>query len=53
MRHEGGLSIVVPGFAAGISAANFIAEAAVFRLTSEDRWLEVPPADIPRFLQVT
>jgi proteasome lid subunit RPN8/RPN11 len=52
VRHEGGLSIVVPEFAAGISAANFTAKAAVFRLSSEDRWLEVPPADIARFLQV-
>lgn len=52
VRHEGGLSIVVPGFASGISAANFTAKAAVFRLSSEDRWLEVPPADSARFLQV-
>jgi hypothetical protein len=52
VRHEGGLSIVVPAFASGISATNFTAKSAVFRLSREDRWLEVPPADIARFLLV-
>lgn len=53
VRHEGGLSIVVPRFAAGITAVNFMAKAAVFRLSREDHWREVAPADIPEFLQVT
>ncbi|SRR5260370_2496867 len=53
VRHEGGISIVVPRFAAGVTATNFMAKAAVFRLSSEDRWLEVPPADTPQFLQIT
>ena len=41
VRHQGGLSIVVPAFAADVTAANFEAEAAVFRLTREDHWLRV------------
>jgi proteasome lid subunit RPN8/RPN11 len=52
VRHEGGLSIVVPGFAADVTAANFEAESAVFRLTSEDRWLRVEPDELRGRLRI-
>lgn len=51
--HEGGLSIVVPQFAAAVTAANFVAEAAVFRLTKDDRWLRVSTDDLPDILRIT
>jgi proteasome lid subunit RPN8/RPN11 len=41
VRHVGGLSIVVPTFAFGATAANFETRSAVFCLTSDDRWLLV------------
>jgi proteasome lid subunit RPN8/RPN11 len=53
VRHEGGLSIVVPEFAAEVTAANFQTKSAVFRLTKDDRWLRVEPDDFPDFLRIT
>lgn len=53
VRHEGALSIVVPNFAAGTSADNFLSAAAVFRLTSDDRWLKVERSRLPELLRLT
>jgi proteasome lid subunit RPN8/RPN11 len=53
VRHEGGLSIVVPSFAADVTAANFEIAAAVFRLASDDRWLRVEPEKLPERLRIT
>jgi proteasome lid subunit RPN8/RPN11 len=53
LRHEGGLSIVVPSFAADVTVANFEAASAVFRLTSYDRWLRVERDELPECLLVT
>ena len=52
VRHESGLSIVVPEFAASLTAANFEAESAVFRLTSDDRWVRVGPDELPGWLRI-
>jgi proteasome lid subunit RPN8/RPN11 len=53
VRHEGGLSIVVPEFAADVTAANFEAESAVFRLTKDDHWLRVRTDELPDLLRIT
>lgn len=53
VRHEGALSIVVPNFAAGVDARNFLNMAAVFRLTGDDRWLEVRPDELDKKIRVT
>ncbi len=53
VRHEGGLSIVVPSFAADMRAADFEAASAVFRLTSDDRWLRVERDELPERLLIT
>jgi proteasome lid subunit RPN8/RPN11 len=53
LRHEGGLSIVVPSFAADVTAANFEVASAVFRLTSDDRWLRVEHDELPEHLRIT
>jgi proteasome lid subunit RPN8/RPN11 len=53
VRHEGGLSIVVPSFAADVTAANFEIASAVFRLTSDDRWLRIEPDKLPERLRIT
>jgi proteasome lid subunit RPN8/RPN11 len=53
VRHEGALSIVVPHFAQGVTADNFLAKTATFRLSAEDRWLPVLPDDLPRHLELS
>lgn len=53
VRHEGGLSIVVPWFGANVTAANFEAASAVFRLTSDDRWVRVEIDELPERLRIT
>jgi hypothetical protein len=53
VRHEGGLSIVVPTFAADTTVENFAAAAAVFHLTNQDRWQLVTTDDLPNFLRIT
>ncbi|WP_258767898.1 hypothetical protein [Bradyrhizobium arachidis] len=51
--HEGALSIVVPQFAKGVTAANFLDRSASFCLSPDDRWLEVPAHDLPQYLMLT
>lgn len=53
VRHEGALSIVVPYFAQGVTAENFLKETVTFRLSPEDRWLPVSPHDLPRHLELS
>ncbi len=53
VRHEGALSIVVPYFAVGVTAANFLEATATFRLSAEDRWLRVQPQELGLHLVVT
>jgi hypothetical protein len=44
---------VVPNFAAAIDAGGFLSAAAVFRLTSDDKWREVKREDIGGAIQLT
>lgn len=41
VRHEGGLSIVVPNFARSITTKTFFADSATYRLSRRDRWRRV------------
>lgn len=52
VRHEGALSFVIPYFARDTSAATFADRAALFRLSSQDRWLEIPRAKFGDHLTV-
>jgi proteasome lid subunit RPN8/RPN11 len=53
VRHEGALSIVVPDFAAGVTAANFLEMAATFRLSPTDQWIAVPQHELPDHLAIS
>jgi proteasome lid subunit RPN8/RPN11 len=53
VRHEGALSIVVPNFAAGVNVGNFLQSLATFRLSPDDRWLEVSRGELPLHLALT
>ena len=44
VRHEGGLSLVVPQFCQTTTAATFVKDAKVFRLDANDAFVEVAPA---------
>jgi hypothetical protein len=52
VRHEGALSLVVPYFAAGVTAENFADAIAAYRLSADDRWLEIGRADLPSYFEV-
>ena len=52
VRHEGALSLVVPYFALKTSSVNFMDDAKLFRLTSENRWVEVPNGQIEQWLVI-
>ena len=53
VRHVGALSLVLPYFALKTESHNFVHDAAVFVLSQENEWLEVPEADRYRFYQIT
>jgi hypothetical protein len=53
VRHEGALSVVVPNFAAGVNAGNFLQSVATFRLSPDDHWIEVSRAGLPLHLVLT
>jgi hypothetical protein len=38
MRHQGAISIVVPYFAEGVTASNFLEKSACFRLSANNEW---------------
>lgn len=44
VRHEGGLSLVVPRFCQTTTGATFVNDAKVFRLDADDQFIEVTPA---------
>lgn len=46
VRHEGALSLVLPYFALRTSEETFVEDTAVFRLSSENKWIEVPPNNV-------
>lgn len=53
VRHAGALSLVLPYFALKTALHNFVHDAAVFVLSQENQWLEVPAAERYRFYQIT
>lgn len=53
VRHAGALSLVLPYFALKTKQENFIRDAAVFVLSQENEWLEVPATDRHRFYQIS
>jgi hypothetical protein len=53
VRHAGALSLVLPFFALKTASDGFAHDAAVFVLSQENEWLEVPAADRHRFYQIT
>ncbi len=53
VRHEGAISIVVPSFAADVTAANFEKASAVYRLAGDDHWIRVEPYELPERLRIT
>lgn len=42
VRHIGAVSIVLPYFAQRTTAERFLSDAAVFQLSADNRWLQVP-----------
>jgi hypothetical protein len=52
VRHIGALSIVVPFFARGATAANFIERASTFALSPAGEWTETPRYRLADVLQV-
>lgn len=42
VRHVGAASVVIPYFAQQTHAGRFLADAAVFQLSPQNRWLQVP-----------
>ncbi|MDA9488839.1 Mov34/MPN/PAD-1 family protein [Bradyrhizobium sp. CCBAU 11361] len=46
VRHRGALSFVVPRFGAGSTVANFMDQTAIYRLSDDDRWIEVPDEEV-------
>jgi proteasome lid subunit RPN8/RPN11 len=53
VRHEGALSMVVPDFAAGVTAGNFLDKAATFRLSPTDQWLVVRQHELVHYLAIS
>lgn len=45
VRHEGALSLVIPDFAHRTTTATFLKDAAIFRLSSADKWEPVQQDD--------
>ena len=53
VRHAGALSLVLPYFALKTAPQNFVHDAAVFVLSQNNEWLEVPATDRNHFYQIT
>ena len=51
VRHVDALSLVLPYFARDVGVSSFFGEAAVFRLSSENEWCQVPRADVGRYVR--
>lgn len=52
IRHEGALSLVVPYFAGGTTAANFLGQTKIYQFSDEARWTEVPRENVHSWLQL-
>lgn len=53
IRHVGGLSLVLPRFAATTSPENFVRNAAVFRLSERNHWEGIPGKEVAQHYRVT
>jgi proteasome lid subunit RPN8/RPN11 len=53
IRHEGGLSIVVPRFALHTTQQSFLSDSAIYQLDQADEWQPVNLLDLPRILRVS
>lgn len=51
VRHVGALSLVIPWFASRTTVASFWSDAAVFALSSDNRWLQVRGAVRAKYLR--
>lgn len=52
VRHVGALSIVLPHFAKTVTSDNFITLAKFFTLSAQNQWLEIPPRELNRYVEV-
>jgi proteasome lid subunit RPN8/RPN11 len=52
VRHEGALSLVLPGFAIRSTTSNFMSEVKVYRFSSQAEWLEVPTLEVDQCLRI-
>jgi len=52
VRHEGALSIVVPEFAAGVTAGSFTGRSAFFSLDASNSWNEIPGESLPEHFAI-
>lgn len=53
VRHHGALSIVLPKFAKTTTSDNFLAEAAVYQLSSLSEWIRVDVQTLPNVLRIS
>ncbi len=53
VRHENALSIVVPYFATGATAHEFMRESATFALARDGKWRKVAGRDLEQLVEVT
>lgn len=53
IRHVGGLSIVLPNFAATAVPGNFIRNSSLFRLSESNHWDEIPAKGVAQHYRVT
>jgi len=52
VRHLGALSLVVPYFASGTTADNFLKNIAAFQLSAENKWKELSHSDRIRLIRL-
>lgn len=51
VRHVNALSLVLPYFAMNTRASSFLADSAIFMLSRDNAWREVPRPDVPRHVR--
>lgn len=53
IRHVGGLSVVIPNFAATTTSTSFIQDSSVFRLSESNKWIEISSREVSQYYRVT
>ena len=51
VRHVGALSLVLPYFARNTSVSSFLDDAAVFQLSAQNQWHEIPNNEVARHVR--